>query len=113
MLAKLARQPFHSSTQFSSCEVHPNCHIITICTADLSFFTWWQNFPVRTNRFLLPILLFFLLVSPCFSQTFGTITGEVKDSSGAVIAGASVSLTSTASNTVRTDSTNADGIYSF
>ena len=28
---------------------------------------------------------------PCFAQTMGTITGEVKDSSGAVIPGATVS----------------------
>ena len=49
----------------------------------------------------------------CFGQTFGTFTGEVKDSSGAAIQGASVMLTEGATNAQRAQRTNADGLYAF
>ncbi len=43
----------------------------------------------------------------------GTITGGVTDSSGAVITGASVSVTSTATGIVHTTTTDSSGLYSF
>lgn len=51
--------------------------------------------------------------APGFGQTFGTIAGEVKDSSGAIVAGASITLTGKATNATRLATTNTDGIYSF
>jgi hypothetical protein len=42
----------------------------------------------------------------------GTITGSVTDSSGAVIPGASVTITDKANNTARTLEVNANGLYS-
>src|SRR5262245_12014417 len=59
------------------------------------------------------------LVVFCFStcvlsaQTFGEITGTVKDPSGAVIPGAPVTATNSATNAVRSTVTNEAGIYSF
>src|SRR5258708_4978470 len=60
-------------------------------------------------------VLSFLLCSglPVFSQTFGEITGEVHDSSGAVIAGATITVTNTGTNAVRTTISNDSGVYSF
>jgi hypothetical protein len=46
-------------------------------------------------------------------QTFGEITGEVKDQSGAVAPNASVTVTNTATNASRNTRTNDAGIYSF
>ena len=46
-------------------------------------------------------LLGFLCCVPVFCQTFGEITGEVKDSAGAVIVGAKVTVTHTATNAIR------------
>lgn len=46
-------------------------------------------------------------------QTFGTITGEVKDVSGAAVKGAAVTLTDKATNANRVESTNSDGLYAF
>ncbi|MFL6464249.1 MAG: carboxypeptidase regulatory-like domain-containing protein, partial [Bryobacteraceae bacterium] len=62
---------------------------------------------------LFALTSFLLCSSVCFGQTFGTITGEVKDSSGAIVAGASVAVTDKATNAARTSNTNSDGIYSF
>lgn len=52
--------------------------------------------------------------SGAWAQTqFGTITGRVQDSSGAVIAGAKVVLTNVATNTRQEVTTTDDGIYLF
>ncbi len=55
----------------------------------------------------------FLLVSPGFAQTLGEITGIVNDSSGAVLSGATVTVTSAASGQTRETVSNAAGIFSF
>ncbi len=47
------------------------------------------------------------------AQTFGTIEGQVKDTSGAVVPNASVTVTNTETNVTRTSQTNNDGAYSF
>jgi hypothetical protein len=56
-----------------------------------------------------------LLVPAAYSsaQTFGQITGQVTDSSGAVLAGASVTVTNTQTNAVRDAVTNSSGSYVF
>ena len=46
-------------------------------------------------------------------QTLGGITGVVTDPSGAVIPGASVVVTNTATNAARSTTTNTDGLYVF
>ena len=59
-------------------------------------------------------LLAFGLVAPLLGQTStGTIAGRVTDSSGAIVAGASVQLTSTEQGTVSTTTTNDAGLYLF
>ena len=57
-----------------------------------------------------------ILVMACAmasAQTGGTITGEVRDPSAALVPGASVTATNTATNVARPTETNAAGIYSF
>src|SRR5215213_8319755 len=54
-----------------------------------------------------------LLSVPAFAQTLGTITGEVKDSTGGVVPGATVTVTNTATNATRTTQSNAVGLYDF
>lgn len=53
--------------------------------------------------------------SPVWSQSAssGTVAGAVTDPSGAVVAGATVTLTDTATNTSRTSSSNPSGRYFF
>jgi hypothetical protein len=53
-----------------------------------------------------------LWVSPMAAQNFGEINGTVTDSSGAVIAGAAVTVSSPATNQVRGAVTNRTGNYS-
>src|SRR3979411_2791461 len=53
-----------------------------------------------------------LWVSPIAAQNFGEINGTVTDSSGAVIAGAAVTVSSPATNQVRGAVTNRTGNYS-
>src|ERR1700682_1724424 len=53
------------------------------------------------------------LALPCFGQTFGDITGVVTDPSGAVLVGATVTVTNTQTNATRTADTNNTGNYSF
>jgi len=53
------------------------------------------------------------LALPLFGQTLGEITGQVSDSSGAVIAGATVTATNVATNAARNSVTSDAGIYAF
>lgn len=63
------------------------------------------------------VLWFFFLIcavfTPAFAQTFGEITGDVKDATGASIPGASVTVVNTATNAVRQTATNTEGLYAF
>ena len=54
-----------------------------------------------------------LLSVPCSAQTLGTITGEVRDSSGGLIPGATVTVTNTGTNATREVQSNEAGLYSF
>ncbi len=59
-------------------------------------------------------LILALLAGWAFGQSFtGTITGDVVDSSGAVVPNAKVELTEMATNVKRTATTNAEGRYMF
>jgi hypothetical protein len=51
--------------------------------------------------------------APMLAQTFGEITGEIRDSSGGVVPSATVTVTNQATGSVRTVSANQEGVYSF
>src|SRR4030095_16417771 len=61
----------------------------------------------------LGVLVCLFLWTPGYAQTLGTITGEVKDSSGAVIPGATVTAQNVATNATRTQASNEVGAYTF
>ena len=65
------------------------------------------------QRSLSLALICLFLAVPCFAQTLGTITGEVKDASGGVIPGVTVTATNKATNAARTTTTNSAGLYDF
>ncbi len=65
------------------------------------------------RKVLLLIGLLGAALGIAFAQTGGSITGEVRDQSGALIPGAAITVTNTATNVARTTQTNAAGIYSF
>src|ERR1700693_4067723 len=50
---------------------------------------------------------------PCFAQTVGQDTGEDTDPSGAIVVGATVTITGSLTNVARTTTTNSSGDYSF
>jgi hypothetical protein len=52
-----------------------------------------------------------ILMSASYGQTLGTVTGEVKDASGAVVAAVEISVRNTETNIVRSAVTNDDGLY--
>lgn len=56
------------------------------------------------------VLLFIATIA--FGQTTGTLEGVIKDSTGAVISGASVTVTNTETGISRATQTNDDGLYS-
>src|SRR5215470_14736619 len=59
-------------------------------------------------------LMFFSLSFATLAQTSrGTVSGTVTDSTGAVISGAAVTLTNTATTVSRSTVTNSEGIYRF
>jgi hypothetical protein len=63
---------------------------------------------------LLFLALFALgLLSSAFGQTFGDISGEVRDTSGASVAGAQVTVVNIETNATRSAISNEAGIYSF
>src|SRR5689334_13658533 len=74
-----------------------------------------MNFCKGANmqRFALLIGLSCLSLSVAPAQTGGTITGEVKDQSGALIPNAAITATNTATNVARSTEANSAGIYSF
>jgi len=67
-----------------------------------------------TIRALLIVTFVFTLATLTFGQTSrGTVSGTVTDPTGAVIAGADVTLTSAATKLNRTTKTNSEGLYRF
>src|SRR5688572_8739969 len=65
------------------------------------------------RRILPTVLVLLLACVPSFAQTLGTITGDVKDASGAVIPGATVTATNTGTNAAREMPSNEAGAYTF
>src|ERR1700682_3362799 len=67
------------------------------------------------RKTLLGIVLFYagLGVLPCAGQTFGQITGVVTDASGALVVGATVTVTNPETNLTRSGITNNAGNYTF
>ena len=65
------------------------------------------------RRTLFAGLTSLLLCAPCFAQTLGTITGEVRDSTGAVVPGVTVTVVNKATNATRTTQSNAVGLFDF
>ncbi len=63
-------------------------------------------------RFTVVVAFLFLLSVPTPAQQAGQITGRVTDSSGAIIAGADVSVTNISTGVQRKTVSNAEGIYS-
>src|SRR4051812_10227130 len=70
-----------------------------------------QSFGRFQRRACLPLLLLITLSSSLFGQGFGTIVGTVTDQSGAVVAGAKVTVTDPATAQSREETTNAQGYY--
>ena len=68
---------------------------------------------MRRVPLLLAAFTLLLIAVPLRAQTLGTITGEVKDSSGAVIPGVTVTVTNNATNASRDAQSNAAGAFSF
>lgn len=62
---------------------------------------------------MLRLLIVLIAASPALPQTLGEITGEVRDSSGAVVAGANVTATNPATSVSRSAVTNDAGVYAF
>jgi len=65
------------------------------------------------RSFPLLFVVLLLVAVPVGAQTFGTITGEVKDGSGAIIPGTTVTVTNTGTNASREMPSNESGIYTF
>lgn len=66
-------------------------------------------------QIFLPLLILSLATMPLFAQSTstGTLAGIVTDASGAVVSGATVTLTDNATKTSRTATTNGQGRYIF
>jgi hypothetical protein len=65
------------------------------------------------QRNVLFLVAVWLSIATASAQTFGDITGEVKDQSGAVVPSVPVTVTNTGTNVSRTTNTNDAGVYSF
>src|SRR3954468_15958772 len=65
------------------------------------------------RRTLLAGSTWLLLCAPLLAQSLGTITGAVKDSTGAVVPGATVTVVNKGTNATRTTSSNEVGLYDF
>src|SRR5260370_17050213 len=65
------------------------------------------------KRLMLVIGLRCLWIGSAIRKTGGTIPGEVKDQSGALVPNAAVTVTNAATNLARSTESNSAGIYSF
>ena len=65
---------------------------------------------MKTKLFIAALTLFSL---PLFSQTLGEITGQITDASGGIVPGATITVTNTATNAVRTAISTDAGDYAF
>ena len=65
------------------------------------------------TRFLLPVMVLALLTGTVWAQGTGEITGLMADPTGAVISGATVTLTNSATGEKRTTVTGSAGVYRF
>jgi hypothetical protein len=65
------------------------------------------------RRSVTTVLVWLLMCAPGVAQTLGTITGVVRDASGAIIPGATVTAQNTSTNATREGQSNAAGAYSF
>src|SRR5436309_13513372 len=65
------------------------------------------------RRSLIAGFTWLLLGAPLVAQTLGTITGEVRDSTGGVVPGATVTVVNKATNATRTTQTNEVGLFDF
>jgi hypothetical protein len=73
----------------------------------------YASWCVRGLQFMAVILLAAMIAAPAWGQTFrGTILGTVTDSSGAAVAGATVTIKNVDTGLVRTTVSTADGTYS-
>jgi hypothetical protein len=65
------------------------------------------------SKWIKAVVLSLAAFMPAFGQTFGEITGEVRDASGALVPGVAVTATNAATNAQRATASNDAGIYSF
>ena len=65
------------------------------------------------RRFVLPFLLSVFCTAYCFAQSAQSIQGLVVDASGAVVVGATVTVTNTGTGITRNATTNNAGLYNF
>ncbi len=73
----------------------------------------YASWCVRGLQFMAAILLVAMIAAPAWGQTFrGTILGTVTDSSGAAVAGATVTIKNVDTGLIRTTVSTADGTYS-
>src|SRR5208282_1587043 len=95
----------------------PGQESTTGCLGTFGKFLYWKesSMPSRILRSLLVSLA--LLVSVSLSlygqSTYGSITGSVTDASGAIVTDAKVTLTNQGTAEKRTQSTGADGLFTF
>lgn len=54
-----------------------------------------------------------MMAAQMLGQTFGSISGEVRNATGAVVTGANVTLTKASTGLVRTTASNDAGLYTF
>ena len=71
----------------------------------------WRSVSLAPALFF--VICFFLAPGYTSAQTTAQISGEVTDATGALVAGAKVTLTNTDTNAVRTAQTADDGTYTF
>src|SRR5688572_15174085 len=67
----------------------------------------------KFTKFVVAALVMFIIQFTANAQTTGSLTGEVTDPQGAIVAGATVTLKNTATGEERTVTSNSSGIFTF
>src|ERR1700691_6120297 len=74
---------------------------------------WKEPFMLHRNSPVIMLLTVTLLVAAAHAQFRASLRGTVKDSSGAVIPGATVTLVNTDTNGTMVSTSDSNGIYNF
>src|SRR5262249_33425816 len=87
--------------------------LLAVPSFPVSLVRFFERRPCMRRIAVFAGVLLLSICTPVLAQTLGTISGEIKDTSGAVMPGVTVTVVNKATNATRTAVTNSVGLFEF